>query len=173
MYSAWLLVLLAATSHAQPLPVHEPPIASAGGHPVLVLATAPGARRVDSGFGPLAAQSYHTPSSRVHVVQFAGRTYRASTPLRGPGSRIVFDPGRKRFSTLLPSLRVQLAGGVPLQSIAEALGAVRVTRFESLGFAVVHLPEVLHPADALARITRRFGRAPASLRLRTQPIKWR
>lgn len=148
-------------------------MASAGGRDVLVLATAPDATRVDSAFGQLAARSYDTASRRVHVVRFGGRAYRATTPLRGGGSRIVFDPRRRRFVALLPSLRVELAGGVPLQAIAETLGAVRVTRFESLDFAVVHLPEELHPAEALARLNRGFEPVSASLRLQAQPLKWR
>lgn len=173
MRSAWLLVLFAATANAQPLRVDGPPMASTEGRDVLVLASTPGATRVDSAFGPLAAQAYDTSSSRVHVVRFDGRTYRASTPLRGAGSHIVFDPGRKRFVALLPSLRIDLAGGVPLQAIAEALGAIRVTRFESLDFAVMHLPEELHPADALARLNRGFEPVSASPRLQAPPLKWR
>lgn len=168
-----LLVLLTATANAQPFRVHETPMASTAGRDVLVLATAPGIMRVDSNFGPLAAEAYDTSSSRVHIVRFDGRTYRASAPLRGAGSRIVFDPGRRRFVALLPSLRVELAGGVPLQAIAESLGAIRVTRFESLDFAVVHLPEELHPVDALARLNRLFEPVSASLRLQAPPIKWR
>ena len=34
-----------------------------------------------------------------------------------------------------------------------ALGATGITVFESLGFAIVELPEELHPADAVARVS--------------------
>lgn len=170
---SWLLMLFAATVNAQPSAFREPRIASARGHDVLVLAPAPGATLVDSAFGALAARTYDTSSRRVHEVTVDGATYRASTPLEGSTARIAFDPSRGSFVELLPSLRVELGDGAPLETVVEAVDAVRVTRFDALGFAIVELPDDLHPAAALARLTRLPDTPAATLRLRGPDIEWR
>ena len=169
----WLMLLFAAAANAQPSAFQEPRIASAQGRDVLVLTSAPGATLVDSAFGPLAARTYDTSSRRMHEVFVDGASYRASTPLQGPASRIAFDPSRGSFVELLPSLRVELGDGAPLQAVVEAIGAVRVTRFDSLGFAIVELPDDLHPADALARLAQLPEPPAATLRLRGPDLEWR
>ena len=168
----WLLMLFAA-AHAQPPVFQEPRIAPTQGRDVLVLAPAPGATLVDSAFGALAARTYDTSSRRVHEVTVDGATYRASTPLQDSASRIAFDPSRGSFVELLPSLRIELGPGAPLQTVAEVVDAVRVTRFDSLGFAIVELPDDLHPADALARLTELPEPPAATLRLRGPDLEWR
>ena len=125
------------------------------------------------GLGGVTAQSYATASQRIHVVVFEGETFRAATPLDGPRSRIVFDPARRTFVPLLPSIRVALDDGVALDALAAALGATDVTVFESLGFAIVELPDALHPADAVAQVADLLGRPAASVRLRGPRIEWR
>ena len=170
---AWLMLVAAAVADTQPSAFREPRIAPAQDRDVLVLASAPGATRVDSSFGPLAARTYDTASRRVHVVAVDGAIHRASTPLRGAAARIAFDPLRGSFVELLPSLRVELGDGAPPETVAGAVGAVRVTRFDALGFAIVELPEHLHPADALARVRQLPDPPAATLRLRGPDIEWR
>ena len=122
--------------------------------------------------GP-AARSFETTSQRIHVVEVDGEVYRAATPLDGPRSRIVFDPARRTFESLLPSIRLELGADVDVAAIGEAIGALRVTEFTRLGFAVLDLPADLHPADALAQVRRMPGRPEASARLRGPPLEWR
>ena len=119
------------------------------------------------------ARSYATDSQWIHVVEFGGKTYRAAAPLEGPRSRIVFDPVRRGFASLLPSIRIELKRGLQPDAVAEALDAVSVTVFESLGFAIVDLPEDLHPADAVARVRNLPGQPEAAVRLRGPRIEWK
>jgi len=121
----------------------------------------------------LAVRSYARGSQRHHVVTMDGETYRAAVPLDGPRSWIVFDPSRRSFASLLPSIRIELKPGMQPEAVVQALGAVGVNVFESLGFAVVDLPEDLHPADAVARVRELPGQPDAAVRLRRPPIEWR
>ena len=93
-------------------------------------------RPASAGFS---AESYETASRRIHVVVYDGETYRAAPPKEGPRSRIVFDTATRRFGSLLPSIRVELDDGVVIGTVADALGASRVTRFDPLGFAIFDL----------------------------------
>lgn len=120
-----------------------------------------------------AAQSYETGARRIHVVTYDGETYRAATAKDGPRSRIVFDTGGRRFRSLLPSIRVELDGNAPIGEVAEFLGAVRVTRFDRLGFAVLDLPADLHPAEAVQRVRELPGSPKAAVRLRMPRIEWK
>ena len=120
-----------------------------------------------------AAQSFEDASRRIHVVTFEGDTFRAATPLHGPRSWIVFDPVRRAFASLLPSIRIELDAGLHLDSVAAEVSATGVTVFESLGFAIVDLPEDLHPADAVARVRELPGQPDAAVRLRGPRIEWR
>ena len=124
-------------------------------------------------FGGLTARSLETASQRIHVVSLGGDTYRAATPLDGPWSRIAFDPGRRNFARLLPSIRVELNANVRLYEVEAALGAVRVTVFESLRFAIVDLPEDLHPAEAVERVRALPGQPDAAVRLMRPGIEWK
>ncbi len=119
------------------------------------------------------ARSSDTTPHRIHEVEVDGEVYRAATPLDGPRSRIVFDPARRAFESLLPSIRLELDGDVDADAVGEALGALRVTVFERLGFAILDLPGDLHPVDAVARVRRLPGRPEASVRLRSPPLEWR
>lgn len=123
--------------------------------------------------GGFFASSVETATRRIYVVEFDGETYRAATPLDGSRSRIVFDPARRAFAPLLPSIRVELNSGVQLDAVSEALGATGVTVFESLGFAIVDLPAELHPAEAAARVRGLPGQPEATVRLRRPRIEWR
>jgi len=144
------------------------------GRQVIVLASGTGSPESAAyPSGTIAVQSYETATRRKHIVSFKGRTYSASTPLEGPWSLVVFDPARRRFASLLPSIRVELVGGVDLKAIAETLDAVDITVFDSLGFAYVDLPNGLHPADAVDRVRNLNGAPRAAMRLRRPRIEWR
>ena len=123
--------------------------------------------------GRLAAYSFESGSRRIHVVTFQGETFKAATPLDGSRSWIAFDPERRAFASLLPSIRIELEGGPQLDDIASELGATGVTVFDSLGFAIIDLPENLHPVDAVARVRELPGEVDASIRLRGPQIEWR
>ena len=123
--------------------------------------------------GGFAAHSFETDFRRIHVVTFEGETFRAAAPLDGPRSWIVFDPDRRRFASLLPSIRIELKAGPRLDAVAAELGATGVTVFDALGFAIVDLPEDLHPADAVARVRDLPGHPDARVRLRGPRIEWR
>lgn len=169
-----LTLLMNAPLAAQTLTDGAAGIAAAGGREVIVLSPLSASQAVAplevAGF---AAQSHETATQRIHVVSYQGETFRAATPLAGYGSRIVFDPMRRTFVPLLQSIRVELGGGVPIDAIAIEVGATGTMVFESLGFAIVELPEELHPADAVARVSSAFGEGVASVRLRGPRIEWR
>lgn len=133
----------------------------------------PAAQAAPAAFGGLTASSFETSSRRIHVVSVDGETYRAATPLDGPRSTIAFDPVRRAFAPLLPSIRVELDGGVRLDAVEATLGAVRIAVFESLGFAIVDLPSDLHPADAVERVRALPGQPDAAVRLRRPGIEWK
>lgn len=122
---------------------------------------------------PIAVEVRETASHRIHAVSIDGRTWQAAAPLRGPRSWVVFDPARRRFESLLPSIRVELRGGTSLEAVARSVGATGIEVFEPLGFAIVVLPGDLHPADALARIRTLPGEPEATARLRRPRIQWR
>ena len=167
----WLTLLVIAPVAAQTImdvTDGAASIAATGGREVIVLS--PTSALQAPGF---AAQSHETATQRIHVVTYQGETFRAATPLAGSGSRIVFDPVRRTFVPLLQSIRVELSGGVPIDAIATEVGAVEIRVFESLGFAIMELPEELHPADAVARVSSAFGGGVASVRLRGPRIEWR
>lgn len=170
----WLTLLMSAPVAAQTLTDGAARIAAAGGREVIALSPLSASQAVTpldvAGF---AAQSHETATQRIHVVSYQGETFRAATPLAGSGSRIVFDPMRRTFVPLLQSIRVELGGGAPIDAIATEVGAAGITVFESLGFAIMELPEDLHPADAVARVSSAFGAGVASVRLRGPRIEWR
>ena len=170
-----LAALLSAHSvPAQGLAADGLRVTAAADREVVVLSSDAGPpATAQPGVGGVTAQSYATASQRIHVVAFEGETFRAATPLDGPRSRIVFDPARRTFVPLLPSIRVAIDDGVAIDALAAALGATDVTVFESLGFAIVDLPDALHPADAVAQATDLLGRPAASVRLRGPRIEWR
>ncbi len=132
-----------------------------------------GAAMESAGPGGLVVRSFETAAYRIHMVTMDGRTYRAATPRNGPRSRLVFDPVRRRFESLLPSIRVELGNGVDLDDMSSAVKAIDVTAFEALGFAILHLPADLHPADAIERLRYLPGQPEVTVRLRGPKIEWR
>jgi len=86
---------------------------------------------------------------------------------------VAFDPLRRTFVALLPSIRVELKECMRIEAVAAEVRATGVTVLESLGFAIVDLPEDVHPADAVASVSNAFGWGVASVRLRGPRIEWR
>lgn len=116
---------------------------------------------------------FESENSRKHTVKLEGKIYRASTPLTGTRSRIAFDPLRKRFVGLLPSIRVELNTHVDAATLAEAVDARRVTTFRELGFHIVELPDKVHPVDAVKAVQGLVGQPKASVRTRGMKLEWR
>lgn len=155
-----------------PVPARAP-VAISDGRAVLVLPDRAGRMNGNLDSGPYVVESRDAGSRREHRVRLDGETFRALTPRIGPASRIAFDPSRRTFAALLPSLRVELAPGVDLDAVAGVVRASRITRFDSLGFAILQLPGDLHPADAAARVAQLPARPAAGVRLRGPGIDWR
>lgn len=176
-----VFVALAAALPAQaqepadrPFPADVLPMVEAEGRDLVVLPSRGGpADTLETVSGRFAAQSFEADSRRIHLVTFEGDTFKAATPLDGPRSWIAFDPERRAFASLLPSIRVELEPGMQLDAIAAEVDATGVTVFESLGFAIVDLPQDLHPADAAARVRGLPGQPDAVVRLRGPRIEWR
>ena len=173
--SVCLVLGLAASTWAQELQAQGAWVAAAPDREVLVLpateespglAPAPDAR-------PLSVRTQVAGGLLVHTVAFGGETFRAVTPLDGPHSRIVFDPARRAFEQLLPSIRVESPSSAQLEAIARELGATDVTVFDGLGFAFVALPASLHPVEAVARVGAMPGSPSAAVRLRAPRLQWR
>lgn len=158
----------------RPFPAKVLPMVEAEDRDLVVLPSRGGpANILETVAGGFAAQSFEVGSRRMHVVTFEGETFRAATPIEGPRSWIAFDPDRRAFASLLPSIRVELDASLQLDTVVAEVGATDVTVFESLGFAILDLPEDLHPADAVARVQALAGSPDASVRLRGPRIEWR
>ena len=170
--------LAAGQNAAEPAPPNAPVrIVASEGRELVVLPPyrpAPDASRsVQPGAGGLTVRSYETASRRTLVVSLEGETFRAAAPLDGPGSLLVFDPARRAFAELSPSIRIELGEGLDIDAAAAAVGATGIDVFESLGFAILTLPRGLHPADAVSLVRNLPGRPRAAVRLRAPRIQWR
>ena len=158
---------------AQESPAAEFRVAATQGREVVVLPAAKASGQVRSASGWINGYSRETAAQRVHLVYFEGRAFRAVTPLEGPSSRIAFDPSRRKFARLLPSIRAEIESPRQLEAAKRALGATRADFFEKLGFAILHLPPDLHPVEAVAKLRALPGQPRASIRLPRPPIQWR
>lgn len=181
---AFCLALFMALAAVLPAQAQEPvdpsfpadalPMVEAEGRDLVVLPSRGGpADTLEAVSGRFAAQSFEAGSRRIHLVTFEGDTFKAETPLDGPRSWIAFDPERRAFASLLPSIRVELEPGLQLDAIASEVGATGVTVFESLGFAIIDLPRDLHPAEAAERVRGLSEQPDAAVRLRGPRIEWR
>ena len=168
-----LALLLGTAAAAQEFTLDHPSVFIARGHDVVVMPSANASMQMESEFGSIRGRSYVSDTGRIHVVTFDGETFRASTPMDGPSSRIVFDPAQRKFVQLLPSIRVELEDYARLDAIAGLIGATRATAFESLGFAIVDLPETLHPVEAIEMLNSLPEQPKATLRIRAPDIQWR
>lgn len=131
---------------------HDLAIAPLGNYDVVVLPDSSARAEAELKSGAIQAHSFETGNEGIHLVVFEGETYRASTPLEGEFSRMVFDPIRRQFVPLLSNIRVELEEFGQLESIAEVIGARTATPFQALGFAIIELPETRHPLDAVRQL---------------------
>lgn len=129
--------------------------------------------RLQSGTATIFARSYETAEHRIHELTLHGRTYRAATPLTGPASRIAFDVPRRRFVRLLPSIRVECESREQAESFARLVGADKTRYLDRLGFAILILPDTVHPAEAADRVNAEAEGEPASVRLRRRNPQWK
>lgn len=148
-------------------------ITASGHRQVLFLSPGTAAAESRAGAHPIRARTLETATHRIHVVDYQGETFAALAPVSDPAARIVFDPVRRTFARLLPSIRVETSDAAQVDSIVMALGATGATFFEPLGFAIVQLPPGLEPLDAVARVDALPGQATATVRLPMAPVKWR
>lgn len=165
-------VSLSSAQDAEP-PPQGPWIEAGGQRPVLLMAPDMDVAASPVDARPMRTQTLETANHRVHVVELDGETFAALVPLDGPSPRIVFDPARRSFARLLPSIRVETTDAAQLDTIATALGATGTTFFEPLGFAIVQLPPALDPLDAVARVNALLSRPAATVRIPPPPVKWR
>ena len=143
------------------------------GREVVVLPSGATSMRMQLELGPISGRSYETTSQRVHIILFDEEVFRASTPLEGKSSRIVFVPSQRKFAQLLPSIRVELEDYSKLDSISEAIGAKKATFFEKLGFSIIDLPDTVHPVWAIEQLEKLPEQPKASIRVRGPRVKWR
>ncbi len=104
-------------------------------------------------YGQIAFEVELTEGRRSYRVTMDGQDFEFSLPASAASRHFAFDPRRRAFTKLLPSLRIELTEHTDLTPLVEALQATGVNAFESLGFAFIDLPEDLHPVDALAVVS--------------------
>ena len=127
----------------------------------------------NSAYGHLQCETIVTDSRQIHRLLLDGVEFTLDVPMQASPGHLAFDPKRREFTRLLPSIRIELHENTDLEPVIEALQAASVTEFAPLGFAFVDLPEDLHPVDALAIIAALDGDYEAHVRLPMPPIEWR
>lgn len=162
-----------APSAAQEVRTDDFVLAAAQGREVVVLPTEQASGGARPRQGAVNGYSFESGKRRVHVIEFEGEVFRAATPLEGPASRIAFDPSRRTFVPLLPSIRVEVESRDRLNAVARLFGSTNPVYFDRLGFGIIDLPEDLHPLEAIERLKAVYGQARASIRLRRPPLEWR
>ena len=148
-------------------------LAATQGREVVVLPTEQASGTVRQERGTVYGYAFESGGRRVHVIEFEGEVFRAATPLEGPASRIAFDPSRRTFAPLLPSIRVEVESRDRLNDIAKLFGSANSVYFDRLGFGIIDLPGDLHPLKAIERLNTVSAEAKASIRLRRPPLEWR
>lgn len=148
-------------------------IANTRDQPVLVMPSSETRFDGVTSYGAIALEVEDGQSHRIFRVTLDGEDYETKLPATTSNFHLAFDPKRRTFTRLLPSLRIELTEGANLTLLLESLQAAGITKFEPLGFAFVDLPEDLHPMDALAIIENLDGDYSATLRLPMPPITWR
>lgn len=148
-------------------------LAAAEGRDIVLLSAGAASGQLRSASGAVQVRSYEARKHRVHEVTLEGRTYRAATPLDGPASRIAFDVSRRGFAMLLPSIRVECASHEEAASIGKLARATRTRFLDRLGFAILELPNTVHPAEAVAKVNAELGGEKASVRIRRRNPRWK
>ncbi len=140
---------------------------------VLALRTSVAGFEGTSAYGNIRVDVHYTGSHLQYLVTLDGEVFTRQVPRGAPRAHLAFDPKPRRFTRLLPSLRVDLIDDTDILALTEAVRATGVTPFAALGFAFVDLPEDLHPVDALAIIADLDGDYHANVRLPMPPIDLR
>lgn len=102
---------------------------------------------------------------RIFSAIHKGEEQKLYVARRGPPRWLAFDPQQGRFRDVLSSIRVELRDYDQLDGLVEAAGGTSGKAYESLGFAIVHLPSHLNPAEAALRIAELAGVNQASIQL--------
>ena len=146
--AAWLLVAGAMAIHAAPDPgrVH---VVDSGDNEILAMPTT-----------PLSAQSVRgvtvevstEDGFQVYRASYQGRTYTVRSLIDGPPRQFAFDPRARRFTELVPLVRVRLKDAAALSDVAAAAGAIRQWHYPALGWAFLRLPADVNAAAVALRL---------------------
>ena len=68
-------------------------------------------------------------------------------PVDGPARRYAYDPAERRFDQVTPTLRVRLSDAERLDEVVASSGALRGKNYPALGWALLHLPAEVNPAN--------------------------
>ena len=68
-------------------------------------------------------------------------------PVDGPARRYAYDPAQRRFDKVTSTLRVRLADAERLDEVVASSGALRGKNYPALGWALLHLPAKVNPAN--------------------------
>ena len=140
---------------------------------VLALHPSEASYQGESIHGHIQFEMRETASHRQHRVFLDGEEFMLEVPASAPPTHLAFDPRRREFTRLLPSIRLELTEHTDLGAVLDAVQAIGVTEFAPLGFALVDLPADLHPVDALIIIAELEGDYQANVRLPMPPIDLR
>ena len=74
-----------------------------------------------------------------------------------PYARFVFNPGKKDFERLTNSIRIELEDYNELDELVKDTEAESGKAFPQLGYAIIRLPETVHPVEYIEEIQSREG----------------
>ena len=103
---------------------------------------------------------------RVYRAIHRGKEHKLYVAREGRPRWLAFDPERGRFRDVLSSLRVELRDYGRLEEVVEAAGGLSGKAYEALGFAIVHLPPDVNPAQIASKVRSLPDVRQASIQLR-------
>ena len=86
---------------------------------------------------------------RTYRADYLGRTSTAHADISGPPTRFAFDTGERRFRLVSSTIRVELDDYDDLDQLVLERGALTGKAYPQLGFALIELPAVADPAEAV------------------------
>ncbi len=155
---ALLAAAAGAASQAPPGAASRVTVAEGGGGAVAVLPARTMPETALNAIDGLAVEVLSEGGNLVYQAEYQGRTHRAYARLDGRSKRLAFNPRRRRFEEVAPSLLVGLAAHQSLDAVVEAAGALSAKAYPALGLALLRLPMDVNPAAA-ARDLRAQGLA--------------
>lgn len=88
---------------------------------------------------------------RVYRARHKGKDHHMHVALdSNQAPRIAFDLEEGRFRNILPSLRIEMNDYADFDSIVQQAGGSGGKVYEALGFALIHLPDDINPAEVAA-----------------------